>query len=92
MVAACGRLGALADGRVTAWTDHEILLVRRNLAYHQQRSLRTVSNDAARAFLDEQQRRQNRLFGDCRRFYLRGTWCEAGENPWKTWPVVTYSR
>jgi len=60
------------------WTDREILLVRRNLAYHQKRSLREISKDDARAFLDEQQRRHNRIFSGGSRYYRNGTYCVTG--------------
>ena len=67
---------------------HDILLVRRNLAYHQKCSMRAVSEAAARAFIDEQQRRQNRLYSDSSEWHPgRGTWCEGEINPWKVWPL-----
>jgi hypothetical protein len=70
------------------WTEREIQLVRRRLAYHQKCSLRAVSKDAARAWLDEQQRRQNRHYGDGHRYYVGGgTWGRVDETNEKTWPL-----
>ena len=79
--------------RAAMTEDHEILLIRRGLAYHQKCSLCAVSNEAARAFMAEQQRRQNRLYSDNSRWHPgRGTWCEGGVNPWKVWPLSANSR
>jgi len=69
------------------WTDREILLTRRNLAYHQRVSLRAVSKDVARAWLDEQQRRRNRHYSDAPRYYRNGTYGRPGEANKKTWPL-----
>ncbi|HKW23474.1 MAG TPA: hypothetical protein VJO13_18985 [Ktedonobacterales bacterium] len=65
-------------------------MTRRNLAYHQKVSVRAVSKDAARAWLDEQQRRQNRLYSDGHRYYRTGTWGREGEANEKTWPLSDY--
>jgi hypothetical protein len=70
------------------WTDEEVRRVRRNLAYHQKCSLRAVSKDAARAFLDEQQRRRNELYSSGSRYFLNGG--TLGPDLWKTLPLADY--
>lgn len=54
------------------WTEAEVRNMRRCIAYHQHRPLRTVTADDARAVMDEQQRRRNRLFTDAGRWYPSG--------------------
>ena len=66
-------------GVIEAWTEGEILKIRRCIAYHQKRSLRMISRDEALAILDEQQRRRDRLYGDGNRNYLNGWLCTADE-------------
>ena len=63
------------------WTKREIRLIRRNIAYHQHRPLRTVGTLEARAVLNEQQRRREIFFpGD--RYTLSSWQCgPSGKHP-----------
>ena len=61
------------------WTDREIRNIRRNIAYHQKRSLRTISRDEALTILDEQQRRRSKLYSDDSRYYVTGWHVVPGE-------------